>query len=111
MSAPHLRSVHLVEAAEAGVAWLAHVALEDLRVRLAQVHDHQAIHDIGKLAVEVEADQLASNFCILLDQNRDAFAIDFDVRDRLSEFIEIAQRGAKSTAVPMPSGSAAGRRG
>ena len=37
MSAPHMRSVHLVEAAEAGVAFLAHVALEDLRVRLALV--------------------------------------------------------------------------
>jgi hypothetical protein len=51
-----------------------------LGIGLTQVHDHQAIDDLRKLVVEVNADQLPTNLCVLLDQDRDAFAIDFDIR-------------------------------
>ncbi len=45
----------LVEAAEAGVAFLAHVALEDRGIGMTQIDDHQAIDHVGKFAVEIEA--------------------------------------------------------
>jgi len=68
-----------VEAAEAGVAFLAHVAFEDLRVGLAQIDYRQAIDHIGKFAVEIEAYQPASHLGILLEQDGQSLAIFFDV--------------------------------
>ena len=59
-----------MEAAESGVAFLAHIALKDGRIGLAKIDDHQAIHNIGELPVEVESNQLATYFVVLPDQDR-----------------------------------------
>src|SRR5208337_101559 len=101
-----------VETAEAGVAFLAHIALEDRGVGLAQVDDHQAIDHIGKFAVKIEAHQPASNLRILLEQDGQSFAIFLHIGDGLGKFVKIAHGSAESAAIPAAKlGSAEGRAG
>src|SRR5260370_33114232 len=80
----HARLAELVESPEAGVAFLAHVALQHRGIGLAQVDDHESIDHIGKFAVEVEAHQPSSHLGILLDQDGHSFAVFFHVADRLA---------------------------
>src|SRR2546430_7137650 len=82
--------IHPVKMAKSGVAIPPHVALKNRPVSLAQVYNHQSVDDIGKLPIKIEADQFAAQLVILLDQNRQAFAVLFDIRDWLRQFVEIA---------------------
>ena len=83
--------IEFVETTEASVAFLAHVALKDRGIGLAQVDDHQAIDHIGKFAVQIEAHQPASHLGILLEQDGQSFAIFFHIGDGLGKFVKIAQ--------------------
>ena len=94
--------IHLVEASEGGIAFLAHVALENSRCRLAQIDDDEPIDDVGKFSVEIEAHQFAAEFCVLADENRKPFAVLFDIGDGLREFVEIVQRVAERPSIPAP---------
>src|SRR5579862_3404738 len=92
--------IELVKSPEGGVAFFAHVALEDGRISLAQIDNHQAIDHVGKFAIEVEAYKTAAQFHVLLDEDGYAFAVFFHIRDRLSEFVEIASQAAQGAAIP-----------
>src|SRR5215471_10959443 len=94
-----LRRRQSVEGAEVSSALLPHVAFQDAGIRLAKVEDHQAIHHIGEFFIEIEADQLATDLGVLLDQNRQTFAVHFNVGNWFGEFIDPAQHVADGTAI------------
>ena len=52
----------------------------------------QAVDDVREFAVEIESDQLAADFRILLDQDGNALTVNFHVGDGLGQFIKIAER-------------------
>src|ERR1700742_2709887 len=67
----------------------AHVSGEDGSVSLAEIDHDQPIENVGEFAVHVEAKQLATDFRVLAKKDRQSFAVDFNVGDRLGELLEI----------------------
>ena len=55
----------IVKTAKTSVEFLAHIALKNGRFSLAQIHNHQAIDNIRKFAIEIKAHQSASDLRVL----------------------------------------------
>jgi hypothetical protein len=79
-----------VKTAKGGIALFAHIALQHRGIGLAQVDKDEAVDDIREFSIEIEGDQFCSNLRVLLDEDREAFAIIFDIRDGFGQFVEIA---------------------
>lgn len=71
----------------------AEVAFEQLTFGAGEVHDDQAIEDVGKFRVDVKTQQLAAEAEVLSQEDRYAGVVGFDLGDHLGEFIEIAASG------------------
>ena len=86
-----------VPGAEFGGARLAHVAVEQRNGRGAQIHHDERIERVGEMAVDVEAEKAAAGLKVLPYQNRDAFAVTFEIGNQRGEIVEIFRHVAQGS--------------
>src|SRR5580704_3039424 len=91
---------HAMQFAESSCRFFTHVTIEHASLSVAEVDNYQAIQHIGKFAIHVEAEELASDLCVLLEEDGKAFAVEFNIGDRLRELFEVAQDVTDGAAVP-----------
>lgn len=71
----------------------AEIAFEQLAFGLGEVHDDQAIKDVGKFRVDVKSEQLSAQPQVLPQQDRNAGAIWLILRHHVGELVKITARG------------------
>lgn len=89
-----------MDAAESRRGFFRHIPFENRGIGAAEVYDDESVEDVGELAVQIETEQLATDFCVLAQQNGQTLAVGFDVGDGLREFIEITESAAHGLAIP-----------
>lgn len=91
-----------------GCQALAHVAFQNTRSGLTEIYDDQAVDYVGKFTVQIEGYQFVSHLGVLTDQDRDSFAVFFEVGDGFGEFVQITDGIANGGTVPAQYGRAEG---
>src|SRR5215471_8964373 len=97
---PALDRGHGVEVAERLCGRASHVAIKNGWVGLAKIHDNQAVQHIRELTVDIEAQELAADFGILAQKDRQSLAVSFDIGDGFGQLIEVSQGAAHHAAIP-----------
>jgi hypothetical protein len=62
--------------------FLAHISRQDLRTGSRQIDHHETIQRIAELRIDAESRQFPAQLDVLAHQNRNAFAIRFQIRSR-----------------------------
>ena len=71
----------------------AEIAFEQLAFGPGEVHDDQAIKDVGKFRVDVKSEQLSAQPQVLPQQDGNARVIGFNFRHHVGELVKITARG------------------
>ena len=72
-----------------GAAFFPSMAAEVLGVGGQQVHGNQTIHHVGKLGIDINADQAGIQFQLVFKQNGQAFAIALEGGDRMADGLHV----------------------
>jgi hypothetical protein len=69
------------------------VAFEQLAFGAREIHDDQAIEDVGEFRVDVKSQELSAKAEVLPQEDRDTCMVGFNFGDQVGEFVEIAAGG------------------
>jgi hypothetical protein len=95
-----------------GGGFSAHIAFQDGLGRAAQVSHHQDVERVRKARVEIKSEYAPAGPHILLDQDRNALTIAFQVGYGRGEFFEVLREAADRIGIKVgATPRAIGRRG
>ena len=73
----------------------AHIPLQLTALRLSEIHQHQAVDNVGKVPVNIKVENLAAQVQVVVQENGQSFMVWLQVRDHLGKLVQILQEGAE----------------
>src|SRR5689334_15173008 len=71
---------------------LSQIPLQELRIGLRQIHENEPVERVCEFRIHVESEQLASQFQILAEKDRDGRLLLFDVADQFRQIVDVKTR-------------------